>query len=49
MTCVYTVVSQRGEYEQRLQNPAQKFQSIEDVIINVSGIKETTMQKMIDA
>jgi hypothetical protein len=36
-------------YEQRLQNPAQKFQSIEDVIINVSDIKETTMQKMIDA
>jgi hypothetical protein len=36
-------------YEQRLQNSGQKFQSIEDVIINVSGIKETTMQKMIDA
>ncbi|MFZ4728186.1 MAG: hypothetical protein ACOYMQ_05925 [Pseudanabaena sp.] len=36
-------------HEQRLQHPAKKFQSIEDVINKVSGIKETTMQKIIDA
>ncbi|TYQ29451.1 hypothetical protein PseudUWO311_00720 [Pseudanabaena sp. UWO311] len=36
-------------HEQRLQHHAQKFQSIEDVISKVSGIKEPTMQKIIDA
>ncbi|WP_103668451.1 hypothetical protein [Pseudanabaena sp. BC1403] len=36
-------------HEQRLQHHDQKFQSIEDVISTVSGIKETTMQKIIDA
>ena len=36
-------------HAQRLQHPAQKFQSIEDVISKVSGIKEITMQKIIDA
>lgn len=34
-------------HEQRLQQPDQKFQSIEDVISKVSGIKEPTMQKII--
>ena len=36
-------------HEQRLQQPDQKFQSIEDVISKVSGIKEPTMQKIIGA
>ncbi|PZV13696.1 MAG: hypothetical protein DCF20_14600 [Pseudanabaena sp.] len=36
-------------HEQRLQNPAQMFQSIEDVISKVSGINKKTMQDIIDA
>jgi len=36
-------------HEKRLQNPNQMFQSIEDVISKVSGIKEITMQRIIDA
>ena len=35
--------------EQRLQQPNQKFLSIQDVIINVQGLAEKTMQKIIDA
>jgi len=34
-------------YEQRLLQPDHKFQCIEDIIINVTGIKETTMKKII--
>ena len=35
--------------EMRLQQPEQKFQSIQDVIANVAGLAEKTMQKIIDA
>ena len=35
--------------ELRLQQPNKKFQSIQDVIINVQGLAEKTMQKIIDA
>jgi hypothetical protein len=35
--------------EKRLQQPNQKFLSIQDVIINVQGLAEKTMQKIIDA
>ncbi len=35
--------------ELRLQQPNQKFLSIQDVIINVQGLAEKTMQKIIDA
>jgi len=35
--------------EKRLQQPNQKFLSIQDVIINVHGLAEKTMQKIIDA
>jgi hypothetical protein len=35
--------------ELRLQQPNQKFLSIRDVIINVQGLAEKTMQKIIDA
>jgi ParB family chromosome partitioning protein len=35
--------------EIRLQQPNQKFLSIQDVIINVQGLAEKTMQKIIDA
>ncbi len=35
--------------EMRLQQPEQKFQSIQDVIANVQGLAEKTMQKIIDA
>lgn len=34
-------------HEQRTHQPDHKFQCIEDIIINVSGIKETTMKKII--
>ena len=34
--------------EMRLQQPEQKFQSIQDVIANVQGLAEKTMQKIID-
>ncbi len=36
-------------YELKLQQPEQKFQSIQDVIANVQGLAEKTMQKIIDA
>jgi|GEM_PF-985559 len=35
--------------ELRLQQPNQKFLSIQDVMINVQGLAEKTMQKIIDA
>lgn len=39
----------RPIHEQRLQRDDQKFQSIKDVIANIQGLAEKTMQKIIEA